>query len=114
MKHLKTLRSDKIRAYEAKYRAKMYDWVNRTKNRNRVKNKGLDGDFSVQQWKELVAKYDGKCANCGKEGKLTYDHIIALSKWVEWASVNHPNYRANDIENIQPLCSRCNESKGNK
>lgn len=111
---MRSLRTQKQRNYEAKYREKMYEWVNRLKNKNRVKSKGLDGDFSVKQWKDLVTKHGGKCAMCGKEGKLTYDHIQPLSKWEEWAEINHPKYRANDIENIQPLCSFCNGSKGNK
>lgn len=76
--------------------------------------KGLDGDFSVKQWDDLVKKYDGKCAMCGKVKKLTYDHKISLKRWPEWAKKHHPNYRANDIENIQPLCSWCNKSKGSK
>lgn len=76
--------------------------------------KGLDGDFSVKQWDDLVKKHDGKCAMCGKVKKLTYDHKISLKRWPEWAKKHHPNYRANDIENIQPLCSWCNKSKGSK
>ncbi len=92
----------------------MYGWVSRMNNKHRVKMKGLDGDFSVKQWNDLVKKYDGKCAMCGKVKKLTYDHVIPLSRFKEWAEINHPNYRANDIENIQPLCSWCNKSKGAK
>ena len=111
---MRSLRTQKQRDYETKYREKMYIWVNRLKNKHRVKMKGLDGDFSMSQWKDLLKKHDNKCAMCGKTGKLTYDHIIALSVWKEWAEKNHPNYRANDIENIQPLCSFCNGSKGNR
>lgn len=114
MKHLRSLRSQNVRDYEAKYRNRMYDWVSRLKNKHRVVLKGLDGDFSNQQWKECKEKYGNVCAMCGKEKKLTYDHIIPLSKWNEWAAEHHPNYRANDIENIQPLCGHCNGSKGNK
>jgi 5-methylcytosine-specific restriction endonuclease McrA len=111
---MRTLRTQKDRDYEAKYRAKMYGWVSRLKNKHRVKLKGLDGDFSIKQWKDLLAKHDNKCAKCGKSGQLTFDHVIPLSHWEEWAKINKPNYRANDIENIQPLCSFCNNSKGNK
>lgn len=114
MRTLRKMRTDKVRAYEAVYRARMYDWVSRLKNKHRVKLKGLDGDFSIQQWKDLLTKYDGKCARCGKKKKLTFDHIISLKRWPEWAEKNKPNYRANDIENIQPLCSFCNGSKGSK
>ena len=111
---MRSLRTQKVRDYETKYRARMYDWTSRLKNKHRVKLKGLDGDFSIQQWKDLLTKYDNKCALCHKEKKLTFDHIIPLSKWEEWAKINKPNYRANDIENIQPLCGHCNGSKGNR
>ena len=108
---MRSLRTPKVRAYEAIYREKMYPWVSRLKNKNRVKNKGLDGDFNMTQWKELLEKFDHKCAICGEKKKLTYDHIIPLSKFKEWAEINHPDYRANDIENIQPLCQSCNSRK---
>lgn len=114
MRSLRTLRSQRQRDYESKYREKMYYWVSQLKNKHRVKLKGLDGDFSVQQWKDLLVKYENKCVLCHKVKKLTYDHIIPLSKWNEWASIHKPNYRANDIQNIQPVCSHCNGSKGNK
>ena len=114
MRRLRKIRTDKQREYEAKYREKMYFWVSQLKNKHRVKLKGLDGDFSIQQWKDLLVKYDNKCAMCGKVKKLTYDHKIPLSQFREWAEKNHPDYRANDIENIQPLCGRCNGSKGAK
>ena len=68
-----------MRDYEKVYRAKMYDWVSRLKNKHRVKLKGLDGDFSIQQWKDLLETYHHKCANCGKDGPLTNDHKIPLS-----------------------------------
>jgi 5-methylcytosine-specific restriction endonuclease McrA len=114
MRTLRNLRSDKQREYEKKYREKMYYWVAQLKNKHRVKLKGLDGDFSVQQWKDLIEKHNYKCVRCGKVKKLTYDHIVPLSKWTEWAEINKPNYRANDIQNIQPLCGPCNGSKGNR
>jgi len=112
--NMRALRTQKQRNYEKKYREKMYDWVNRLKNKHRVKLKGLDGDFSIKQWNDLKAKFNNCCAMCGKKTKVTYDHIIPLSHWKEWAKIHKPKYRANDIENIQPLCSKCNEEKFNK
>lgn len=111
---MRSLRTPKQRAYEKVYREKMYDWVSRLKNKHRVKLKGLDGDFSLTQWRELKAKFNNCCAICKEKKPLTYDHICPLSKWEEWAKVHKPNYRANDIENIQPLCSKCNGEKFNK
>ena len=111
---MRSLRTQKVRDYETKYREKMYEWTSQLKNKHRVKLKGLDGDFSIKQWKDLLDKHEHKCAMCGKSKKLTYDHVVPLSKWKEWAEINNPSYRANDIENIQPLCGHCNGSKGNR
>jgi 5-methylcytosine-specific restriction endonuclease McrA len=107
----KDLRNDKLRAYEQKYRDKMKVWTNRLKNKHRVKLKGLDGDFSVKQWQDLLDRHEGKCVRCGSSQNITIDHIISLKDWPEWAKEHKPNYRANDIENIQPLCLHCNSSK---
>jgi 5-methylcytosine-specific restriction endonuclease McrA len=112
MRSLRKNRSQKDRDYEKKYREKMYFWVAQLKNKHRVKLHGQDGAFSVQQWKDLIEKYEYKCAECGKVKKLTYDHIVPLSRWNEWAKEHKPSYRANDIENIQPLCLSCNSKKG--
>jgi len=114
LRSIRTSRAKTINSYEAKYREKMYTWVSILKNKHRVKLKGLDGEFSVQQWKDLVEKYEGKCAMCGKQKKLTFDHIVPLSRFTEWAKENGVKYRANDIENIQPLCLSCNSSKKDK
>jgi hypothetical protein len=43
----------------------------------------------------------GRCANCGSNEKLEYDHIIPLAKG-----------GSNTERNIQLLCERCNRSKG--
>lgn len=60
----------------------------------------------IWMWaKELTFGY---CPNCGEffdNGihKLTQDHIIPISKG-----------GIHSIENVQPMCARCNESKGNQ
>jgi len=45
----------------------------------------------------------GKCAVCGSNEKLEYDHIIPVSKG-----------GSNTMRNVQLLCERCNRSKSNK
>ena len=114
MRQMRSVRTDAVRAYEKKYREKMCPWVARLKNKHRVKLHGLDGDFSITQWKELCEKHGNKCVMCGGGGLMTYDHVIPLSRWKEWAEKNKPDYRANDIQNLQPLCLSCNSSKGSK
>lgn len=78
-------------------------WQNQAwKRRKRV----ADGTHTLEEWENLKAQHDWKCVFCGKrepEIKLTEDHIIPLSR-----------NGSDNIENIQPLCRRCNSSKGAK
>lgn len=62
----------------------------------------LSGSFTVDQWLALVAFYcpDGRCLCCGRNEKLTKDHVIPLCK-----------DGSNTIGNMQPLCNRCNGRK---
>jgi len=65
--------------------------------------KGADGKYSAQEWENLKADYGYKCAYCGKQKKLTADHVIAIK-----------NGGSNFIENIVPACRSCNSSKKDK
>ena len=77
------------------------------RNRQREhRERNAIGKFTFEQWLGLKARYEYKCVSCGKpepEIKLTQDHIVPLIK-----------SGLNIIENIQPLCSNCNSSKGVK
>jgi 5-methylcytosine-specific restriction endonuclease McrA len=64
------------------------------------------GTFKKQEWEEMKKLYNYTCPCCDKkepEIKLTIDHIIPLSKG-----------GTNTIDNIQPLCLKCNCKKNNK
>lgn len=64
------------------------------------------GHHALGEWETLKVQYGFSCPACGKvepEIKLTEDHIIPLMR-------GGSNY----IENIQPLCGRCNSKKGTK
>lgn len=72
----------------------------------RARLKGAAGSFTYREWTELKKKYNNTCPMCKKkepEIKLTIDHKIPISR-------GGSNY----IENIQPLCERCNSVKNNK
>ena len=43
------------------------------------------------------------CLKCGSEKNLTIDHIIPVSK-----------NGTNDFDNLQILCGKCNQDKGDK
>lgn len=58
------------------------------------------GKLTRQQWRELCQQHNYCCAACGQKAKLTIDHIIPLSRGGK-----------HSIENIQPLCLPCNQSK---
>jgi hypothetical protein len=53
-----------------------------------------------EEWNEMLIHFNYSCAKCGSEGVLK-DHIIPLYKG-----------GLDGINNIQPLCKKCNSSKG--
>lgn len=62
----------------------------------------LLGTHKKEQWEALKAEFGNRCVRCGTdEYNVERDHIT-------------PIYQggSDSIENIQPLCARCNCSKG--
>jgi len=77
-------------------------WLIYTQTRRARKTKN-GGTFTLQEWNDLKAFYGYKCLACDRyepEIKLTPDHVVPLSRGGR-----------NDIQNIQPLCSHCNNRK---
>lgn len=52
---------------------------------------------------EVFRRDGGRCVECGDNFDIQYDHIIPWSRG-----------GADSVENLQLLCSRCNQSKGNR
>ena len=62
------------------------------------------GKHTTAEWKLMCFYYGNRCAACDmRSGKLTKDHIVPVSKG-----------GTDSIKNIQPLCDKCNKSKGTK
>jgi 5-methylcytosine-specific restriction endonuclease McrA len=59
------------------------------------------GEYTPEQWQEVVARYGGVCLCCGADEDLTVDHVrpVILGG-------------SSDISNLQPLCKSCNSRKG--
>ena len=67
------------------------------------------GRHTFEQWKQVLRDYHGRCAHCNGTADyefgiyLTEDHIIPISKGGSDA-----------IDNIRPLCNKCNPRLGNR
>lgn len=71
--------------------------------RRRAREAAAGGGWTPQEWLVLLARYGGTCLACGVSERLVPDHV-------------QPLYRGgrHSIDNIQPLCYRCNLRKGIK
>lgn len=106
--------SEELRKKRSENRKKYFDligrrtkeeisWSNNKRNRviKRLKIESLSHTYG--EWELLKKQYNYTCPCCGlsePEIKLTEDHIIPLSKG-----------GSDLIENIQPLCGKCNFKK---
>jgi len=63
---------------------------------------GYEGEhFTLEEWLALLEFYGHRCLRRGSRESITVDHVVPLSLG-----------GSNAIENIQPLCERCNTEKG--
>lgn len=68
------------------------------------RNRVLKSEHTVSEWEWKLVEYDYHCAYCGKlSNKLQKDHVLPVSRG-----------GTDNIDNIVPACSRCNQSKFNK
>jgi 5-methylcytosine-specific restriction endonuclease McrA len=75
-------------------------------NRRRALKLAAGGSHTEDEWQSLKAFYDYTCLRCRKcepEIRLTRDHVIPLAEGGD-----------DSVDNLQPLCARCNSKKNNK
>lgn len=83
------------------------EWARDARRRRRARVLSVPGQYSRQEWTELVLAWGGRCAYCGEVGgRLDPDHRIPLSR----AALSPTNA----IANIVPCCPTCNSRKGSK
>ena len=75
----------------------------RVSNKLHQQRKRAAGHLSIKEWAGVLQKYGHKCLKCGHAENITIDHIVPISKG-----------GTNAVTNLQPLCGKCNSSKGAK
>jgi 5-methylcytosine-specific restriction endonuclease McrA len=76
--------------------------TNKEIRRERLRRARLKGTHTREEWLALKHKFQNRCVRCGTdEYNVERDHIIPLYQ-----------DGSDSIDNIQPLCARCNCSKG--
>jgi hypothetical protein len=86
----------------ARYRADHPDRI-LTLKRNRRAAKLSTGTVTTEEWEAIKEAAGQKCVACGREIRLSMDHIIPLA-------LGGPHL----LRNIQPLCHSCNSRKNIK
>jgi 5-methylcytosine-specific restriction endonuclease McrA len=67
---------------------------------------GVIGRITPAEWEAILELYGRKCLACGVgegEGRLQIDHVIPVAKGGRTT-----------VDNVQPLCGKCNRKKGTK
>lgn len=59
--------------------------------------------LTLQEWREIIARYQSRCAYCQKKRLLTKDHIVPISQGGFHTHIN-----------VIPACRSCNSRKGNR
>ncbi len=92
----------KVKAHSRNYYKANKAKIRAKKHRRRALVASASGSYTAKEWIALCRKYGNKCLACGSS-EITVDHVVPLSKG-----------GTNCIDNLQPLCSSCNSSKGTK
>lgn len=61
------------------------------------------GSYTREEWAALLDYYGHRCRHCASDGKLTVDHIVPVILG-----------GTSNLDNLAPLCGRCNSKKRTK
>lgn len=86
-----------------RWKAKNPERLAHLKARRYARERGAEGDHTLEEWEVLKKKHQQLCLGCKGKKPLTKDHIKPLSE-------GGTDY----ITNIQPLCRNCNSRKWKK
>lgn len=78
---------------------------NRQKRQERLTLARQNGSHTKEEWEKMILFFESKCVKCfGTSGlaNVERDHIIPI----------YQIGSSDGIDNIQPMCARCNASKG--
>jgi 5-methylcytosine-specific restriction endonuclease McrA len=59
--------------------------------------------WTPEQWSALLLKHGKRCLKCGSTDRIVADHVVPMKRGGQHC-----------IDNIQPLCNKCNIVKGLK
>lgn len=82
--------------------------------KNRIERLSVKGEHTAPAWKVVKKICNYKCMNLNcyrdlPDGDENKDHMIPLVPKNSWGGKG-----TNFIDNLQPLCPKCNQEKGNK
>lgn len=78
-------------------------------HRRRAKKLALPHTFTLSEWRQAVAYWDGRCAYCGNPPSL-FDKTYVLHQ-DHWIPLNNPDCPGTVSSNMLPVCQTCNLSK---
>lgn len=94
---------ERMNQLHAEYLKNNPDIASMHNSRRRARKAGNGGSHTVDQRREKFLQLGNVCYYCGIPGKMTVDHMTPISR-----------YGTDNIDNIVPACSLCNQRKKDK
>lgn len=101
MRQWKAAHPERVKELNRKYSQAHPEKALLNVNKRRIRKAGNGGSHTVAEWDALCQNFGYRCACCGEASNLTRDHVIPVSLG-----------GSDNIDNIQPLCLKCNSRKG--